>query len=318
MKRVLVTGAAGMIGRRLTVTLMRSGHAVAGVDNLSSGMPMPQGLTASVVADVRDTDAMAALMRDFRAEALVHLAAIHHIPTCETQRMHCLQVNVVGTESVLHAAAETGLQQVVIASSGAVYAWGSDMLTEDSSPTEARDNYALSKLCNESQLRLWCGRGNGRRGRVARLFNCIAHDDPNAHLIPELLAQLAADPSPEPVLRLGNLQSRRDYMHADDAAQGLSAMLGDMRLEPAFDVFNLCSGVEHSVGELVGEVGALLGRSPCVQVDPQRKRPHDRAHQLGNPDKAAALLGWRTRWSLREVLQRTLSSTSDAHKQVYP
>lgn len=306
MKRVLVTGAAGMIGRRVVASLLRGGHAVAGVDDLSSGMAMPGELGVSVVADVRDTEAMVALMRDFRADALVHLAAVHHIPTCETRRMHCLQVNVVGTESVLHAAAETGLQQVVIASSGAVYAWGSEALAESASPTEARDNYALSKLCNESQLRLWCGRGEGRRGRVARLFNCIAHDDPNAHLLPELLAQMAADPSPEPVLRLGNLQPRRDYMHADDAAEGLVAMLGDPRPEPAFDVFNLCSGVEHSVGELVAEVADLLGRAPRVQVDPQRQRPHDRAHQLGNPDKAAALLGWRTRWPLREVLQRTL------------
>lgn len=318
MKRVLVTGAAGMIGRRVVAALLGGGHAVAGVDDLSSGMGMPGELAVGVVADVRDTDAMVALMRDFRADALVHLAAVHHIPTCETRRMHCLQVNVVGTESVLHAAAETGLRQVVIASSGAVYAWGSEALAEDTSPTEARDNYALSKLCNESQLRLWCGRGEGRRGRVARLFNCIAHDDPNAHLLPELLAQMAADPSPEPVLRLGNLQPCRDYMHADDAAAGLVALLGDPRPDPAFDVFNLCSGVEHSVGELVAEVADLLGRAPQVQVDPLRQRPHDRAHQLGNPDKAAALLGWRTRWPLREVLQRTLQPASAALDRAGP
>lgn len=312
MKRVVVTGAAGMIGRRVVAALLRDGHAVAGVDDLSSGMALPEELGTGVVADVRDTDAMVALMRDFHADALVHLAAVHHIPTCETQRMHCLQVNVVGTESVLHAAAETGVRQVVIASSGAVYAWGSEALAEAASPTEARDNYALSKLSNETQLRLWCGRGEGRVGRAARLFNCIAHDDPNAHLLPELLAQMAADPSPEPVLRLGNLQPRRDYMHADDAAEGLVAMLGDPRTDPAFDVFNLCSGVEHSVGELVAEVGSLLGRTPRIQVDPRRQRPHDRAHQLGHPDKAAALLGWRTRWTLREVLHRTLQSRDQA------
>ena len=318
MKRVLVTGAAGMIGRRVVAALLRDGNAVAGVDDLSSGMVLPEELGTGVVADVRDTDAMVALMRDFRADALVHLAAVHHIPTCETQRMHCLQVNVVGTESVLHAATETGLRQVVTASSGAVYAWGREALAEAASPTEARDNYALSKLSNETQLRLWCCRGEGRVGRAARLFNCIAHDDPNAHLLPELLAQMAADPSPEPVLRLGNLQPRRDYMHADDAAEGLVAMLGDTRTDPAFDIFNLCSGVEHSVGELVQEVAGLLGRTPRIQVDPRRQRPHDRAHQLGNPDKAAALLGWRTRWTLREVLHRTLQSRDQASDRCSP
>ncbi|MCI2261524.1 NAD-dependent epimerase/dehydratase family protein [Xanthomonas indica] len=307
MKRVLVTGAAGMIGRRLVAALVQRGDAVAGLDDLSSGIPFPEGLHLAEVADVRETAAVLACLRDFRAEAVVHLAAVHHIPTCELQRMHCLQVNVVGTESVLQAAAEAEVRQVLIASSGAVYAWGEAALDEAGTPTEARDNYALSKLCNESQLRLWCGRGAGRRGRVARLFNCIAHDDPNAHLIPDILAQLAADPSQTPQVRLGNLQPRRDYLHADDAAAGLLALLDDARVEPAYDVFNLCSGVEHAVGELVAELGALLGRAPRVEVDPQRQRPHDRAHQLGNPAKAAAVLGWRTRWTLREALQRTLA-----------
>lgn len=307
MKRVLVTGAAGMIGRRVAMALLQRGDEVAGLDDLSSGMAFPEGLHVAAVADVRDTAAVLACLRDFRAEAVVHLAAVHHIPTCELRRMHCLQVNVVGTESVLEAAAEAEVRQVLIASSGAVYAWGQQALDEAGSATEPRDNYALSKLCNEHQLRLWCARGAGRRGRVARLFNCIAHDDPNAHLIPDILAQLAADPSPAPQVRLGNLQPRRDYLHADDAAAGLLALLDDARVEPAYDVFNLCSGVEHSVSELVAEIGALLGRAPQVLVDRQRQRPHDRAHQLGDPAKAAALLGWRTRWTLREALQRTLA-----------
>ncbi|MFC6840807.1 NAD-dependent epimerase/dehydratase family protein [Xanthomonas theicola] len=306
MRRVLVTGAAGMIGRRVAAALLRRGDAVAGLDDLSSGMALPDGLSAAAIADVRDTAAVAALLRDFRADALLHLAAVHHIPTCESQRMHCLQVNVVGTESVLHAAAETALEQVVLASSGAVYAWAAAALSEAGSPTEARDNYALSKLCNEGQLRLWCERGAGRRGRVARLFNSIAHDDPNAHLIPEVLAQLRADPAAAPVVRLGNLQPRRDYLHADDAAAGLLALLDDARPAPAFDVFNLCSGVECSVAELVAEIGDLLGRRVRVQVDPLRRRALDRAHQLGDPAKAAALLGWRARWDLRQALRRTL------------
>jgi len=100
-------------------------------------------------------------------------------------------------------------------------------------------------------------------------------------------------------------------MHADDAAEGLVALLGDFRDGVAFDVFNLCSGVEHSVGELVSEIGRLLGRVPRVEVDPRRQRPHDRAHQLGDPAKAAELLGWKTRWTLREALQRALAPGHD-------
>lgn len=311
MRRVLVTGAAGMIGRRVVAALLQRGDAVAGIDDLSSGTSMPEGLNAYLVADICDTKAVTALLDRFCADALIHLAAVHHIPTCELQRMRCLRVNVVGTESVLQAATDTGLHHVVIASSGAVYAWGSEALNEAGSAAEAGDNYALSKLCNESQLRLWCGRSSSRRGRAARLFNTIAHDDPNAHLIPEILAQLAADASSEPLVRLGNLQSRRDYLHADDAAAGLLALLDDPRPAPAFDVFNLCSGVDCTVGELVTTIGGLLGRSLRLEVDPQRQRANDRARQLGDPGKAAALLGWQARHDLRAALQRTLFAHPD-------
>ncbi|KAB7768835.1 NAD-dependent epimerase/dehydratase family protein [Xanthomonas maliensis] len=306
MRRVLVTGAAGMIGRRVAGALLQRGDAVAGMDDLSSGLHLPDGLHATIIGDIGDRATLAAALRAFQADALIHLAAIHHIPTCETQRMRCLQVNVVGTESVLQAASDAAVARVVIASSGAVYAWDDTALREDASATEARDNYALSKLCNEGQLRLWCAGDGTRSGRVARLFNTIAHDDPNAHLIPEVLTQLAADPSADAVLQLGNLQPRRDYLHADDAAAGLLAVLDDCGTERAFDVFNLCSGKEHSVAELVEQIGALLGRSLRLQVDPRRQRPHDRQHQLGDPGKALHLLGWRTRWDLRQALQRTL------------
>lgn len=217
--RVCVTGGAGMIGRRLVSQLNQRGVAVAVIDDLSSGLPMPEGVAIAHRGDIRAEADMLALFRDFRPDAVVHLAALHHIPTCETQRSLCLDINVVGTETVLHAATEAEVGRVVVASSGAVYGWSEGALDEARSPTEARDNYALSKLCNESQLRLWSEHGGGI-GRVARIFNTIGGDDPNAHLLPDILAQLKADTGAACMVRLGNLTSRRDYLHADEVAAG--------------------------------------------------------------------------------------------------
>jgi UDP-glucose 4-epimerase len=298
MKRVLLTGGAGMIGRRVVAQLQQRDIEVAVIDNLSSGLAMPDHLALASTQDIRDMDALTTLCRDFRPDSIVHLAAMHHIPTCETRRTECLDINVLGTENVLHAAGEAGVERLVIGSSGAVYAWADGALTEDSCTTGARDNYALSKLCNESQLRFWSER-RGAIGRVARLFNTIANDDPNAHLIPDILERA--------IVRLGNLASKRDYIHAEDAAAGLLAVLNDPRTNVPFDVFNVCSGSEHSVEDVVREIAGALNRSVRIDVDDSRKRRADRPSQLGDTTKTARLLGWVARLRLPEAVTKVLS-----------
>lgn len=305
IRRVCVTGGAGMIGHRLVTRLVGLGLEVAVLDNLSSGLPMPVLATVTVRCDIRDEAALGRALGAFQPDAVIHLAALHHIPTCESQRALCLDINVTGTERVLAAAEEAGAGQVVIASSGAVYAWSEEALSEDSSRTEPRDNYALSKLCNEHQLRLWCER-SGRRGRVARIFNTLAGDDPNAHLLPDMLRQLQAASGATALLHLGNLLSRRDYVHADEVAEGLVAILLDQWPDP-FDVFNLCSGKEHSVTEVAEQLGACLGQSVQIEVDEDRRRLSDRPSQLGDPAKAAQILGWRAQLPLRQALERLVA-----------
>jgi UDP-glucose 4-epimerase len=303
MMRLLVTGGAGMLGRRVVQQWHEAGGKVAVLDNLSSGLAMPEEATLAVCGDLRDEELLANVLTAFRPEAILHLAAVHHIPTCENQRTHCLDVNVLGTERLLKAAEEADIRHVVIASSGAVYAWQEGPLSELTSPLAPADNYALSKYCNEQQLQFWSSRGQ-RIGRAARIFNAVGHDDPNAHLIPEVLKQLRH--SADGCIRLGNLAPRRDYLHADDIARGLIAMLHDPRKDTAFDTINLCTGTEHSVEQLVQQLGQIVGLEVNVEIDQARKRRVDRPSQLGNPSRARELLGWQARFQFDEALRRVV------------
>jgi UDP-glucose 4-epimerase len=316
IRRVCVTGGAGMIGHRLVGCLVSRGIEAAVLDDLSSGLPMPERATQAIRCDIRDEAALDRALSALQPDAIVHLAALHHIPTCETQRALCLDINVAGTERLLAAAEKAGVCRVVIASSGAVYAWSEEALGEDASRTEPRDNYALSKLCNEHQLRLWSERGD-RWGRVARIFNVLAGDDPNAHLLPDMLKQLQVAPGETALLRLGNLLPRRDYLHADEVAEGLVAVLLDRRPDP-FDVFNLCSGQEHSVAAVAEQLAACLGRSIRIEVDEARRRRSDRPSQLGDPSKTAQLLGWRAQLPLRLALERLVAERRPALRNQAP
>jgi UDP-glucose 4-epimerase len=302
--RVLVTGGAGMIGRRVLAQLRGLGVETAVLDNLSGGLSMPETAALAVRGDIRDSSALDKLIRNFRPEAILHLAAVHHIPTCEAQRAYCLDVNVTGTENVLCSAETNGIERVAVASSGAVYAWENNELSEEHSLLWPCDNYALAKTSNESQLRFWAQRTGGI-GRAARIFNTIAHDDPNAHLIPDIAAQLR-NSTGAATLRLGNLTSKRDYLHADDTASGLIALLRDNRQTIAYDCFNICSGIERSVEELVRGIAALLEWEIRIETDPSRQRKIDRPSQLGNPEKARRQLGWTARMAFAEALSATI------------
>lgn len=301
----LVTGAAGFIGSRVVARLAASGRLVAALDDESAGLPLPAA-TAHIVpvrGDIRDAAVVEKAMAAVKPRLVVHLAAIHHIPTCTAEPRRALDVNVVGTQTVLDAAARHQCGMVVIASSGAVYRWD-DIALPETAPLEPQDTYALGKLANEHQLAVWVRRNHGR-GRIARIFNAIGAGDPNAHLVPDVLRRLAAalsDGAGRPLqLPMGNTESRRDFIHVDDIADGLLAMAGDGDTTP-LAAYNLCSGKEVSVRQLVERIAAKLDLAIEQVVDPRLVRSDDRPSQRGNPDLTAERLGWRARRSIDDAL----------------
>ncbi|WP_291724964.1 NAD(P)-dependent oxidoreductase [Magnetospirillum sp. 64-120] len=295
---IVVTGGAGFVGAPLTALLLAHGPVTV-VDDLSVGRPMPTpatGLTC-LRADIRDRAAMAAIIARHRPRTIVHLAAIHHIPTCERDPARAMDVNVMGFQSVLDAAAQGGCRHVVLASSGAVYDWSDGPLAE-TAPLAPRDVYAASKAANEHQLTAWTMAGHGH-GCVARMFNVIGPDDPNGHLIPDILARLGEAVGAQVRLRLGNLDTRRDFVDLRDMAAGLAALVTrPPQNRPTPEVFNLCSGRDHSAADIALALAAQLGVTATLVTDPALCRPVDRPGQLGVPDKARAELGWSARHDL--------------------
>jgi UDP-glucose 4-epimerase len=306
-KTVLVTGAAGFIGSRAVSILQELGCRVIAVDNGYVGLPMPVAAPSviPVEVDIRDRDALKQVFLEHRPDALLHLAAVHHIPTCERNPHLALDVNVLGTQCLLEAADAAGTRNLVMASSGAVYAWDSGPLVEGVTSTGARDVYSITKLSNEYQVECWAARSGGR-GHVVRLFNTIGHGDPNGHLIPDILEQVSRD-GDRPTVRLGNTAPKRDYIYVDDTASGFVTVLSHLQDGPEFDVFNLCTGQELSVLELVQEMGKILGKQITVETDPSRIRKVDRLQQLGTPQKLSAKTGWAPAWTIRDALTEIIT-----------
>lgn len=306
---VLITGGAGFVGAELAEYLLQSGPVVV-VDDLSVGRPMPPhrpGLTCHQ-ADIRDRAAMLALMARHRPRAVIHLAAIHHIPTCERDPHHAMDVNVMGFQSVLDACSAAHCRRVLLASSGAIYGWSDGALAETALLSPA-DQYSASKAANEHQLTAWANAGNGD-AIIARMFNVIGPNDPNGHLIPDILRRLDSAAADVPLtLKMGNLDRRRDFVDVLDMAEGLSSLADRGWVDgvaPA--IYNLCSGRDHSVSDIALLLAHHSGIQAHLVSDPTLCRSIDRPSQLGDPAKVWQQIGWRAQRSLEDSIAAIIAA----------
>jgi UDP-glucose 4-epimerase len=118
----------------------------------------------------------------------------------------------------------------------------------------------------------------------------------NPHVLPDILTQVREGGA----LRLGNLDARRDYVHARDVADAL-VRLGTY--DGAETVFNVGTGVGTSVRELVAALGKVLDRSLRIEQDPAKVRPVERMHLVANAARARQELGWTPRLTLQDGLR---------------
>lgn len=301
MSRILITGGAGFIGRWLAVQAARAGCSVVIIDDLSVGrrehLQGAEGITL-VEGDIRDKTLLTSVLRGHQIELVYHLAAIHYIPYCEQNPTEAFSINVGGTLSVLEAMRAAHVLRLVFASTGALYPPIEEPLTEDT-PVQAHDIYGLTKLHAEQIIHYYHQR-HAIRATIARLFNTYGPYETNPHLLPHVIQTLK---SGETTIRLGNLHPKRDYVYVEDVAEALYRLA---QLDEAYETYNIGTGTEHSVAEVIQLLSKVLD-CPLVMVqDPERMRPVDKMHQRACVEKLGNRLGWFPQTSLRKGLTRWL------------
>jgi GDP-4-dehydro-6-deoxy-D-mannose reductase len=287
--RVLVTGANGFLGRHLVGALAARGDEPVAA-SLERG-PLPADLPFHQV-DVRDRAAFSAALGEVDPDAVVHLAALSHVGESWTRMDEYFAINVLGTENVLAAARG---RRFLFASSAEVYGCvpESEQPISEERPLAPRSPYALTKAAAE-RLALAAG------ATVVRMFNLVGSGQTANFALPSFAAQLAAIASGrrEPVLRVGNLEAKRDFVAVDDAVAGLLRLI-DRGAEAT--AYNLASGHALSIREALGHLLAVTGIAARVEIDPQRVRPLDVPLLCGDNARLRAL-GWKPRHGLDGAL----------------
>lgn len=313
MARILVTGGAGYIGSHTVYFLRKRGHSVVVVDNLSRGdrANVPEGILR--VVDLRDTARITSILKEERCEAVIHFAA--YISVGESTKAPELYFanNVGGSSSLFEAMQQAGVNKLVFSSTAAAYGNPPRVPITEDQPIAPINPYGDSKVMVERMIEL-LDRYRGFRSIRLRYFNACGAEpeaglgerhDPETHLIPLVLRAVLTG---EPVTVFGEDYDTpdgtciRDYIHVSDLAEAHIKAVEHLLYNGADAVFNVGTGLGHSVREILSAVEKVSGRKVPYVSGPRREG--DPPRLVADSQKLQRTLAWKP---VRADLERIIA-----------
>ena len=295
--RALITGAGGFSAAHLSARLRQESIGVVGLD-LREPDPHAGFEGECRRVDITDFEQVSKAVREVRPDYIFHLAGAMVGPFQEVYRANCL-----GTVTLLEAvrASAPDCKLLLVGSSaeyGPVAPTGLPVTEE--APCVPGSPYGLSKHF-ATLAGLGYARHHGLKIVVARVFNLVGAGIPESLVVGALLARAKSalmGPAP-PVVKVGNLGSRRDFIAVTDAVDGYLRMV---RADFWGEVFNICSGRARPIAEVAALLLDRSDRKIALEVDPALVRTAEVDTMFGSPDKARRLLGFEARTPLEDAL----------------
>ena len=296
---ILVTGAAGFIGSHVAEQLLRRGHEVVALDDLSGGFTdnVPKG-TVFIQGTVLDTALLSRLFAEHRITHVFHLAAYAAEGLSHFIRRFNYTNNVVGSMNVLNEAVKAEVRCFVFTSSIAVYGAGQTPMRESLRP-EPEDPYGIAKYAVEMDLQA-ARRVFGIDSIVFRPHNVYGErqhiGDRYRNVIGIFMNQLMRG---EPMSIFGDGTQTRAFSYIGDVAP----LIADAIDVPAAlnQTFNVGADQSTTVNELAALVAAAMGKEPRIRHLEARKEV---LHAVADHSRVAAVFGYRAKWTLDRGLKQ--------------
>jgi GDP-4-dehydro-6-deoxy-D-mannose reductase len=303
MKKVLVTGANGFVGRHLVKELAENGISVVGVGGHIGDAGKPAHVDDYIVLDLNDAGAVDKI--DFTGvDGVIHLAGLAAVGPSFDKPLEYITTNV-GIQINLFEAAikQKSAPKFLVISSGSLYDAKASLPLTEKSPVVPESPYAVSKIGQE-QMALHYG-GRGFECVVARPFNHIGPGQNPGFLVPDVAQQIiACEKSEQSEISVGNLDARRDYTDVRDIARAYRLLLEKGK---SGEIYNICSGKSLSGHDIVDGLQKAAGSSAPLKQDPKRMRPSDNPDIYGDYSKLAEATGWKPEIALETTLKDVIA-----------
>jgi UDP-glucose 4-epimerase len=295
---ILVTGAAGYIGRHLCRRLLSTGRKVVGFDQPGTASPDPGRF---VCGDIRRSNDVEPLVRE--SDLVVHLAC-WPVGACARDPEGGFAVNALGTSNVAQACARLA-RPLIFVSTSEVYGPGKILPMSENHPTEPVSPYGAGKLCGETVCRMWKRTANLRL-IVPRLFSVYGPDldgRPRPTVDTLFLSRVLRG---DPIVFTSNPQTTRDFVYIEDVIDALVLCIDHFDRAEGVSV-NIAAGRGTSLEQLAAIASRLVGSaatagtmSECSAAPPER--------YVADISLAARTLGYQPRTPLEDGLEMVLAS----------
>lgn len=307
---VLVTGSTGYVGRHLVTRLLASGVNVVGLTRgRRSQLTNTNGQYCEAIGDINDESSLNNIIKRYCPDYVVHLAGENHIGDSWENPVDFVERNVIGTMRLLdqlHLCLGKSLRRVLLIGSAHEYQFSHDGvgLTEEM-PLIPSNPYGWSKVFQTGIAKMYA-RLYDTPIVVARTFPLIGPGHSRG-IGAELARQVVEIEQglKDPVLSVGNLHVRRDFLDVRDAVAAYQALLFCNKMENG-EVFNVCSGNQTEVSELIEILHLLALRPFNVHCNSLLSRPGEPKIVYGSNKKLRKAVNWKPEISLFYSVADTL------------
>jgi len=298
--RYLVTGGAGFIGSHTVEELVRRGHSVVVLDDLSSGkeeyLAEIRGKITFMKGSIVDLETVQKAMRE--AEYVIHLAARTSVPRSVKDPLETNRINVEGTLHVLLAARDNKVKRLVFASSSSVYGDTETLPKTEDLPPQPISPYGVSKYAGELYARSF-GRCYGLETVSLRYFNVFGpRQDPDSPYSGVLSRFGAAFLAGEAPVVYGDGEQTRDFTYVQNAVQ--ANLLACEAAGVSGRIFNIGAGGRVSLNQALEHYRRLSGKALEARYDPPREG--DIRDSQADISEACRFLGYEPVVSFEEGL----------------
>lgn len=298
MKKALITGSEGFVGKYLRAELMSAGYDVTGADLV------PGEKTAAV--NLLDAAAVDTLLQELQPDVVFHLAGQANVGLSWRIPARTLEINIIAAVNLMEAVRKhcPECAMVLVGSSdeyGNLREKGSSV--SEGTETLPANPYAISKIAQEQMGQAYA-KAYGMRICMTRSFNHGGAGQKTGFMIPDFASGIVkVERGEAEAVSVGNLTSRRDFTHVKDVVRAyrLIAEKG----KPG-EIYNVGSGATFSAQEVLDRLTAMAKCPVPVKQDPARMRPSDTPVICCDHSKLTRDTGWEPEHGLDEMLAETL------------
>lgn len=294
---ILVTGGCGFIGSNLVDELVKQGHKVAVVDDLSSDAHDKFYFNKEAGYhhySINDTFLLEKIFKAYKPQTVFHLAAEARIQNCVDKPTKALETNTLGTQNVLQFSKSYGTKRVILSSTSAIYGLNETLPQVETLPPNCLNMYSYSKLFSEGLCKLYSDLYQLDTA-CFRYFNVYGHRQPvRGPYAPVIGVFSRQKKAGEAMTVVGDGLQTRDYVHVSDVVKANIAAMN--KQEPLNgEIMNIGTGESFSVLDI-----AKMMKGVYTNVPP---REGEARNTQADFTKATKLLNWKSEYKLETYME---------------